>query len=277
MKRKNEKRWGPRELGMVTFVVVGGGVGLHAIAQGDDAPSTPFPTAELQSLDKDVQARFAIIVRSNFGMGRIVRRTDTHALYHPDTPGEVKHVAALKSGGQDVLFYVLGRNGGLDSAYSPLLKGPGIMTGPANKIPLDKAQSLTLSLAGLHAEGNYATKFDPNAVDRHDLPRLLELQAIGQEALKQTDGKVGLGVQRALDTGGWTVVAVPIPASTQKCVDCHSNWEAKTNEVALGKPLGAAIYAYRTLSEANSPVVMAQAANAPVASNQQQAQQATGG
>ena len=275
MNRTIINRWGSKRIGILAFLsIVGSGVAIAVHGAGSEPPQ-PFPTTELQSLDRDVQARFAIIVRSNFGMSRIVRRTDTHALYHPDTPDEVKHVTALKSQGQDVLFYVLGRNGTLEDAYTSLLKGPGMMTGPANKMPVDKAQSITLSTEGLRAEGKWAVKADPQAVDRHDLPRLLELQAIGQEALKGKDGVVSPGVQRTLADGGWTVVAVPIPASTQRCVVCHARWEDKANEVALGKPLGAAIYAYRTLSDANSPVVVAQAANAQPA--QQQVKQAGGG
>ena len=229
----------------------------------DTRPHPPFPSAELAALDRDIQARFAVVVNRNFGYSRVFLPAEAHAPYRPLTPHEEADVAALRKQKLDVLFYVMGQSGELATStpipavpvFPILIKGPGFMTGPPNRLPLSVDQSLTLSETGLSFAGAKNWANTDGALDRPDLPELLELRALGDRILHPEAALSQPGSQwRTLSEGHWQAVAVPVLASSQKCVDCHRTFVPEDQTVRLGAPLGAAIYVFRPLEIGTSAV-----------------------
>jgi hypothetical protein len=215
-----------------------------------NAPKTPyvFPVTELAALDQVVQARFAVIPEKDFGVSRIGKR---HEVFVPQTAQEKSVVAALKRRGYEVVFYVAGR-GYLKDQRARLgphfLQGPIFITRPPQVakvtpytyMPLmperyTKAPSAT-PLPGLPGGG----------------PIVSPLKAPAQEAFWKFETSDGTDFQ----AGKWNIVARPVRASSQTCVDCHNSrqmgrgWPfGNAEELKLGDTLGVAMYAYRRKSE----------------------------
>src|SRR5690349_11157553 len=63
-----------------------------------------FPVAELAALDRDLQARFAVVPDKDFGMGRI---GNLHQLYVPENAAEKQTIEKLRKARLKVAFYVM--------------------------------------------------------------------------------------------------------------------------------------------------------------------------
>src|SRR5687767_10589962 len=66
-----------------------------------------FPLQELAAIDRDLQARFAVVPDKDFGILRTYGRQ--HYLYNPQTPTEHATIAALKKEKTSVAFYLMSR------------------------------------------------------------------------------------------------------------------------------------------------------------------------
>lgn len=201
-----------------------------------------FPTPELAALDRATQARFAVVPDKDFGLRRMGPR---HGYFYPAIASEKVAVKNLQKAQQEVVFYVVGRNVILQQSYynfvSPV-QGPVYIT---PKAPL-RVES--------NDAGNQRRFISPDGVAK-DAPSDSDLIALSRRvfddgALKNgTDGKIG----------EWNVVARPVAASAQQCVDCHNSrparkpaktwdvtkiWNAR-DKISLGDTLGIALYCYR--------------------------------
>ena len=112
-------------------------------------PKTPytFPFAELAALDKVVQARFAVVPGSDFGMTRVGPR---HDYFKPVTPEESVAIAALRRAGFEVVFYVASRHHfqndtGIGQPY--VVQGPVYIT-PRAPINIVMTKPYSQSTAG---------------------------------------------------------------------------------------------------------------------------------
>jgi len=245
--------------GVLVLVVASGLTVSHAwyrwktAPRFDTSPHPPFPTAELAALDRDVQARFAVVVQRDFGYCRIVQ--PSHDLYKPVSPREKANVAALKAQKLDLLFYTMGRDGWIYESFLPLIKGPGFMTGPPNKLPLPVEESVTYCRDGLLRNLGVEELNEPGNIVRHDLPALVALQEVGYSVVSSGDQNPPVLKSNsqwcALPYGNWKIVAVPVFATSQKCADCHNHFDPwgsyMDRPIKVGDPLGSVMYVYRPL------------------------------
>src|SRR5689334_9579048 len=77
-----------------------------------------FPLAELAMLDRDLQARFAVVPTHDFGIERVTG--NQHELYVPENAQEQETVRRLKQKRIQAAFYLMSRQlwtGGWDGAY----------------------------------------------------------------------------------------------------------------------------------------------------------------
>lgn len=201
-----------------------------------------FPFPELARLDAVVQARFAEVPTNDFGMGRIGPR---HELFRPVKPSEQVAIDSLHRVGQEVVFFVAGRNylqnwptaGG----YPASLQGPVYMT----KKPLKVVATQT---KGAYFAPNQPVFHTPQAPS--DLPSEAELREPIKEMLNSSsrwDHTATLD-SKTFIAGTWNVMAVPVRATKSECVGCH-NHLSRRDPPRLGDPLGIALYAYHTKKE----------------------------
>lgn len=129
-----------------------------------------FPTAELAAIDRDLQARFAVVPDKFFGIERAYG--DQHYLYNPQTPSEIAAVSNLKKEKTEVAFYLMSRALWLRSwdgwGFKPI-QGPVLLTGKlktplprrVNFEPSDNSDSKEIinQEAGFGADGN-STVYD---------------------------------------------------------------------------------------------------------------------
>jgi hypothetical protein len=236
------------------------------------APPFAFPTAELAALDRDLQARFAVVPEKDFGIERTYG--NQHYLYNPNTPAERATINALKKQKTEAAFYLMSRALWLRSwdgwGYKPI-QGPVVLTGKITA-PLPRKinfapQNLSSKEAILDQENTLNAQPDqdkglpthnpdgtpvPSPTPPKVPPDYNELQAIGNQVFELAenaprDAKIGLVTRMK----NWRVVAVPIRASQKECLPCHvyrplgKDNDPDKLKVEVGDALGVAFYAYR--------------------------------
>lgn len=231
-----------------------------------------FPFQELADIDRDLQARFAVVPDKDFGILRAYG--NQHYLYNPQTPTERATIAALKKEKTSVAFYLMSRALWMRSwdgwGYKPI-QGPVLLTEKlqsplprrVNFDPLDNSRKQeiinqeravgandkgqTISLHNPAGTPVPALKSPPNA------PSFNTLQLIGNRVFEMAEdapktAKIGLNEKL---NARWSVVAVPIRASGQACLPCHVYRPLPTNPnaarrttVEIGDALGVAFYLF---------------------------------
>jgi hypothetical protein len=199
-----------------------------------ESPHVPYPAQpdQIGQLNQCIQARFSD--RTSFGMNRLGGRISPHQdvrTFKPETPTEQAVVDQLRSKGYEVLVYLAGRNvlakppASNLGAYRYDIQGPALITHPS--LPVN-----------------------PPSNDW--------LLAAGRQALLSFHSGNGYTVQN----GEWTVTMRPLRAANAACVECHTRGIARPmlpgapsiavfepqDGLAIGDPLGVAIYAYRQSS-----------------------------
>ena len=263
----------------VRFLLLCNVFGLALLWAGAHFSATPqsepepfeFPTKELAAIDRDLQARFAVVPEKDFGIMRTYG--NQHYLYNPQTPAELKNIAALKQQKTEVAFYLMSRALWLRSYdglnYKPI-QGPVFLTGKINSplprkdnfMPRDNKITAPIidqdhssgsdgkDLASHNPDGTpVAAPTSPSSA-----PTFNQLQAVGNRVFELAETAPvtdKIGVSESINPS-WKVVAVPIRASSEKCLPCHvyrpnvivSN-ETKRLTVQLGDALGVAFYLYK--------------------------------
>ena len=208
------------------------------------AKAYQFPTRELAALDRAIQVRFAVVPDKDFGLPRIGQR---HSYFYPAIAPEKSAVKDLQKARQEVVFYVVGRRtiskqrNGL--GYSPV-QGPVYIT------------PRTPFWVKPKVEKSYQARFlSPGGVAK-DAPSDAQLISLSRRVFD--DAALRNGANQKI--GKWNVVARPITASAEQCVDCHNqrttfkpesqrrftlNLRGNHDTVSLGDTLGIALYAYR--------------------------------
>jgi hypothetical protein len=246
-------------------------------------PALPFrfPIQELAALDRDLQARFAIVPDKDFGIERTYG--PQHYLYNPQSPVERATISALKKNKTDAAFYLMSRALWLRSwdgwGYKPI-QGPVHLTGKIT-LPLPRAvnfipsnnktkeriidQEQAFDTRGAQNGGLATNKPDGTPVSSPTppphAPSVNALQEIGNRVFELAEdapktAKVGVA-QKMNDQ--WKVVAVPIRASKPACLPCHtyrplsanSNATSRTT-VEVGDALGVAFYLYSVAEKQQS-------------------------
>ncbi len=237
------------------------------------APPFAFPTADLAALDRDVQARFAVVPEKDFGIERAYG--NQHYLYNPSTPAERATVAALKKQNTEAAFYLMSRALWLRSwdgwGFKPI-QGPVSLTGKV-KAPIPRQVNFitkdyfTNKNVPLNQEGGYgADGSREEGLATHNpagtpvaaptppthAPRFNQLQQIGNEVFEMVENaphNARIGANS--EWKNWKIVAVPIRASQKACIGCHvyqpyaSPKPPGKLKVEVGDALGVAFYAYR--------------------------------
>ena len=248
-------------------------VRYHAVKK-PDAPPFRFPTQELAALDRDLQARFAVVPDKDFGITRTYG--NQHYLYNPQSGREQATISALKKKNTDVAFYLMSRALWLrswdGSGYKPI-QGPVHVTGKITlplprivnfepndykiAVPIidqEKAQSHdSLSTGGDLPTYNPAGTPISSPTPPPEVPSVNSLQAIGNRVFALAEDaphSAKIGVSQKVNNR-WKVVAVPIRASQTKCVSCHIYEPQKRNPdattrttIEVGDALGVAFYLY---------------------------------
>ena len=254
------------------------------------APPFRFPSAQLAAIDRDLQVRFAVVPEKRFGIERTYG--NQHYLYDPQTPAELHSVAALKKRDTEVAFYLMSRALWLRSwdgwGYKPI-QGPVVLTGKIisllpraiNFSPRDSSARNPI----IDQDDSYDTvrkwrgpddaphengiithnpdgKTVPSPTPPKNTPRFNQLQAIGNRVFDLAENapktqKIGIYEPVNAD---WKVVAVPIRASSAKCLPCHVYQPMGTNPQAtkrltvdVGDALGVAFYLYKERVPSSSP------------------------
>jgi len=277
MKKKERMFVGLRRttaLAILAIVAMSGTLWLAARYNAARKPPKPFhfPFQELADIDRDLQARFAVVPDKDFGIERTYG--NQHYLYNPQTPTERATITALKREKTSVAFYLMSRALWMRSwdgwGYKPI-QGPVLLTEKlqsplprrVNFNPLDNSskQVIINQERASSADGNGQTipmhnpagtpvpelKPPPNA------PSFNQLQLIGNrvfEMAENTPKTTKIGLNEKLNTR-WRVVAVPIRASSQACLSCHVYSPLPTNPnasrrttVEIGDALGVAFYLF---------------------------------
>ncbi|HEX8237192.1 MAG TPA: hypothetical protein VF600_14635 [Abditibacteriaceae bacterium] len=224
-----------------------------------------FPHAELASLDRDVQARFAVVPTKGFGVERIA---PLHHLYAPHSWVEKQTVAALQKQHLDVAFYVMSRRtwrGEFGPSGHYPVQGPVYITreileppprikpfSPAPGSRIDRRDPTRSTIIEPHnlEQANPDGTPVPLATPPDALPDGRHLGALGKrvfERAEEAELQSRPGMVAATGHGNWRVAAVPVRASHEACVKCHNgwNWTDKT-EIKLGDAVGVAFYVYRS-------------------------------
>jgi hypothetical protein len=217
-------------------------LGVWKFRHQPKAPPPPytFPSAEIAALDRVVQARFAVTPDNDFGMGRIGKR---HEYFEPVSEAEQNAMQGLGQAKQEVAFYVVSRNviRKQRTGYGqPPVQGPIYM----------KARHPIGKLAGPYPRAVPLRFYTHNEVPAN-LPSDDDVTAVGSRLFNEPELASGMTSK----IGSWKVVAVPIPASSQSCLDCHNMnppwkrhagfFESKRDYIELGDMLGTAVYCYR--------------------------------
>lgn len=236
------------------------------------APPFAFPTAELAALDRDLQARFAVVPDKDFGIERAYG--PQHYLYNPNTPAERATISALKKQKTEAAFYLMSRALWLRSwdgwGYKPI-QGPVAITGKI-KAPIPRQINFDVrdgsqKKAILNQENGQGPSVEEqkglqtnnpagtpvaSPTPPANAPGFNRLQQIGNqvfELVEDAPKTAKIGVTEKLEN--WQVVAVPIRATQKACLPCHiyqplgKNPRAGKTKVEVGDALGVAFYAYR--------------------------------
>lgn len=259
---------------IVCGAVLWGAVRYGFMFKPKPKPPFRFPTQELAAIDRDLQARFAVVPTKDFGIERTYGYQ--HYLYNPQTPAEISSVAALKKQQTEAAFYLMSRALWLRSwdgwGYKPI-QGPVILTGKisaplprkVNFDPEDNKASEPIidqdhsSDADEHSSDLASHNPDgtpvPSPTALKNMPTVNELQAVGNRVFEMAEAApvtANIGVAKKM-SARWNVVAVPIRASNAKCLPCHVyNPQGKNPNaterltVKVGDALGVAFYLYHT-------------------------------
>ena len=261
-------------LAILAIVAMSGTLWLAARYKAARKPpaSFHFPFQELADIDRDLQARFAVVPDKDFGIERTYG--NQHYLYNPQTPTERATMAALTRKETSVAFYLMSRALWMRSwdgwGYKPI-QGPVILTEKiqsplprrVNFNPLDNSskQEIINQERASSADGNSQTipMHDPAGTPVPELkpppnaPSFNQLQHIGNrvfEMAENTPKTSIIGVNEKVNAR-WRVVAVPIRASSQACLSCHVYSPLPTNPnasrrttVEIGDALGVAYYLF---------------------------------
>ena len=226
-----------------------------------------FPSIELAALDRDLQARFAVVPTKMFGIERAYG--PQHGLYAPENAHEKQSIANLKKNGTDAAFYLMSRALWLCSwdgwGYKPI-QGPVYITRHLD-LPLPRKDNF---VPEFDAKGKRKEKLfpsQPRDVIAHNpegtpvpaptppvgAPDFRQLQGVGNRVFELAENahktqKIGV----TAPFGRWQVAAVPIRASKQACLHCHiyspmgkdiKNPSGRT-KIEVGDALGVAFYLY---------------------------------
>ena len=202
---------------------------MVAVTLVDAAPLhvTVTEPNEINELDRCVRKRFQD--RANFGMGRMGPRKQPHRdvrSFSSENPAEQAVIDGLRAKGYEVMVYLAGRKIMQTPPVSPSsrrrygVQGPALIT---NKSMPSQPPSKTWLLA----ESRTAL-----------------------ESFQTGDGYI-------LKRGAWTVAMRPLRATTSGCVTCHTSGiaagsEGAKDKLAVGDPIGVAIYAYRQIGSARA-------------------------
>ncbi len=224
-----------------------------------------FPSAELAELDRVVQARFAVVPRDGrFGYGRIAGFVSEepvfiHGQFSPVSKTEIAAVAALVKNHQDVVFSLIGRkHSAARSPGTPRVQGPLVLTSPLVGSYIGVAAA---TLKASHQTFQQAER--ELQIIAKNAPSPQELMPLAEGVLAKTNPDEGAQAQ----IGEWHIVARPVPASGPQCLSCHNNMAkaaAKATKgvqpelVSLGDPLAVALYAVRSVPDAQPAVQQAQ-------------------
>lgn len=247
-----------------------------------------FPSQELAAIDRDLQARFAIVPDKDFGIERTYG--NQHYLYNPQTPVEMASVDALKKQKTQAAFYLMSRALWLRQwdgwGYKPI-QGPVVLTGKITlplprKINFDMAKS-PVGQEVLDQDHSHSAQSDssvglpthnpdgktvPSPTPPKNTPTFNQLQAIGNRVFEMAEAApktANVGLAQTVNST-WKVVAVPIRASSKKCLPCHvyepyvqnpkapqiSNAKSLSErriKAELGDALGVAFYLYNSPSK----------------------------
>lgn len=237
------------------------------------APPFRFPSPELAALDRDMQARFAIVPEKDFGIVRTYG--PQHYLYNPSTPAERATVAALRKSKTEVAFYLMSRSLWLQAwdgaGYKPI-QGP-VVIDEKIQAPLPRkvnffTDNRTLGKPVLDQEDGFGPEQGltkqgipthnpdgtpvPSPTPPSNAPDTNKLQELGNtvfEAAEGTDATQSVGDQTTWKE--WKIVAVPIRASQEACLPCHKYDMPRKRplpgkiKVGVGDALGVAFYMYR--------------------------------
>ena len=242
-----------------------------------------FPSRELAALDHDLQARFALVPEKDFGIERTYG--NQHYLYDPQTPAELASVAALKRDKTEVAFYLMSRALWLRSwdgwGFKPI-QGPVVLTGPisaplpriVNFTPPGDLQANTPIVDQDHGMG--ADSFRNPGLLSHNpqgtpvpvppspphAPSYNRLQALGNRVFAGAESApktARIGIYEPINSD-WKVVAVPIRASSSRCLPCHTYQPMGAQfkppgrlKIDVGDALGVAFYLYKSQAPAPSP------------------------
>lgn len=275
MKKKGKRSVAAKGTAALAIAVAVSGTILW-LAQRHNAVQQPkpfhFPFQELAAIDRDLQARFAVVPDKNFGIERAYG--PQHYLYDPQTPTERATIAALKKKKTSVAFYLMSRALWMRSwdgwGYKPI-QGPVLLTGKlqsplprrVNFSPLDNSRGEEI-IDQEHADDaadagpaiamhNPAGTPAPEPTSPPGAPSFNRLQGIGNrifEMAEESPKTTKIGLDEVLNAR-WRVVAVPIRASSQACVPCHTYNPVPTNPNAsrrtkaeIGDALGVAFYLF---------------------------------
>ncbi len=226
--------------------------GLQQKKSSRSARADVLQLPALVAFDDVVQDRLAVVPFDNsFGMSRVITKSN----FRPVTPPESLALSQLRSSGLDVALYMAGRSiydrAGHVGKFTTV-SGPTILTeGPLRKF----VQGHEAYVPVVSSSGSPARKIKPPPAD---LPTPAALQ---ERVAGLLSGKGATPLR--WKSGAWDVVAVPVPASKQACVNCHNQrlqifdpaQKARRKELGqslqefeplkVGDVAGVAIYAYR--------------------------------
>ncbi len=240
-----------------------------------------FPTAELAALDRDLQARFAVVPTKEFGIERV--SGPQHLLYVPENAREQQTIQNLKKKRTEAAFYLMSRQlwiRGWDGAEFKPIQGPVTLTGAKIHPPLPRAINFSAGTdwylankrkvnpvmpqprnlqTNLPGKGDWQGFPVPSPTSPPHAPDPNQLQEIGNQLFAQAEEMPHdkkLGVVETMPKGDWKVAAVPIRASDKACLSCHQvqypSWpdspapqSAIKRKLVVGDALGVAFYLYR--------------------------------
>ena len=277
---KNRKISRPMLAVAVGCVLVPLGATQWAKSRRPPAPPFAFPTAQLAALDRDLQARFAVVPDKDFGIERTYG--NQHYLYNPSTPAERATIAALRKQKTEAAFYLMSRALWLRSwdgwGYKPI-QGPVVLTGkisaPLPRIINFNPRKQSPDVPVLDQTDAFGDQSDageglpthspdgqtvPSPTPPQTPPDYNELQALGNQVFALAENaphETKIGALTKMKN--WQIVAVPIRASHQECLPCHvyrpmgkSKARGKL-KIEVGDALGVAFYTYRPTSSVPAP------------------------
>jgi hypothetical protein len=204
-------------------------LGMAAVTLANAAPLhvTVTEPSEINDLDRCVQKRFQD--RASFGMGRMGPRKQPHRdvrSFSSENPAEQAVIDGLRAKGYEVIVYLAGRK---------IVETP----------PVSAASRRRYGVQGPALITNKSMASQPPSKTW-----LLAESRTALESFQTGDGYV-------LKRGAWTVAMRPLRATNSGCVSCHTSGiaagsEGAKDKIAVGDPIGVAIYAYRQVGRAKA-------------------------